>query len=283
MRDTNDLRHAFEAATAGLTVHLPPELIRRRARGVRARQAATITAAAVVAATALAVPAVVLAGGPGPASEAAGQVPGASACPIPSPSGPGQAEQWLGPLVETGATFDVPQRDTRYDVLLGLTGTREYPAFVIAFRDRRTGTVRLVEISGFSRDPNGDFAGKEAGDPSHQFQSSQLVLGPDSVLDVGLYSRAAHRITVTSGGHVADAGTARNAATGWTFFWVQRAAAPQPRVTLTAYDAAGRVQATVTGGPDVGLNVQNARDHLPSSGAAPSATGTTPASACPTR
>jgi hypothetical protein len=295
MRDINDLRHALDAETADLTVHLPADLIRRRARRVRMRQASVVAAAAVLAVAALAVPTVLLSDGSSPGYDAAGQMPQVPWCPAPSPS---DSIPSLGPLVETGVTLDAPNVNTRYDVLLGLTGTRDQPGFVIAFRDRHTGMVEPWDTTVLGRGAKGDFPGKRAGDPAHQFQSSQLTLGPKSVLDVGLYSRAAHRITVTSQGRATAARTALNAATGWTFFWAQRAAAPLPpghnttpdeyhgpeQLTLTAYDADGRPQHTVKGGFDIGHNVQNPRDHQPSDEGKPSKTRvpTCPPAANPT-
>lgn len=290
MRDIDDLRHALDAETADLTVHIPTDQIRRRARGVRTRQASVLAAAAVLAVLALAVPTILLAGGSSPAFDAVGPMSQAPGCPTPPPTDSERTVASLGPLVDTGVTLDAPNVNTRYDVLLGLIGTRDQPGFVIAFRDRHTGTVEFWDTTVLARDPNGDFPGKRAGDPAHQFQSSQLTLGPNSVLDVGLYSRAAHRITVTSEGRTTEAGTARNVATGWTFFWVQRAATPLPpgrdttpeeyhgpeQLTLTAYDAAGRPQHSVTGGRHVGHNVQNPRDHRPSD------EGTLPTTGVPT-
>ncbi|MCM0674044.1 hypothetical protein NCC78_04915 [Micromonospora phytophila] len=171
-------------------------------------------------------------------------------------------------------------------MLIGLEGTRDQPGFIVAFRDQETAAVQVWDTLGFGRESNGDIAGKRAGDPAYQFLSSQLALGPNKVLDIGLYTRAAHRITVTSEGHATDAHIAKNAATGWTFFWVQRSARPLPtdrfatpehyrgpeQVTVTAYDGAGRPQHTATGGPLVGGSVQNPRDGSPSESGAPSAT-----------
>lgn len=291
MRDIDDLRRGLAAETADVTFHVSADVIRRRARGIRIRQATTIAGAAALAVAALAVPTVLLVDGASPASDDAAQVPSASGCPPRPTNDPDSATRSLGPLVETGAILDAPNVNTRYDVLFGLTGTRDQPAFVIAFRDRQRGTVRTWDTTGLLRDPNGDVAGKQAGDPTHRFQSSQLALGPNSVLDVGLYSRTAHRITVESEGHAKDAETTPNAATGWTLFWVRRDAAPLPpdhassaeeyrgpeQVKLTAYDAAGRPENTVTSGTFVGHYVQNPRDDWPAEEAAPTAEAHCPA------
>jgi hypothetical protein len=278
MRDINDLRHTFDAETADLAVDIPPDLIRRRARGLRVRRATLTAAVGVLAAAALALPAVELFNGSSLGYHAAGQESRAP-CLKPSPDdGYDTSPSMLGPLVETSVTFDAPNVNTRYDVLLGLDGPRDMPAFLIAFKDRNTLTIEAWDSIVLHRSPNGEFSGKQAGDFTHQFQTAQLILGPNSVLDVGLYSGAADRITVASEGHATDAGTARNAATGWTFFWAQRAAAPLPpaarssaeeyhgpeQLTINAYDAAGRLQHTVTGGHFVGLPVQNPRDNQPS-------------------
>lgn len=280
MNDIDDLRHALDAETANLTLHIPASLIRRRARRVRIRQGATLAVAAAVILAIGTGPAVMMVGGSSPASDAAGQVPGASPTPCPPPL------HSLGPLVETGAILEAPNVNARYDVLIGLIGPRDSPDFVVAFRDRQTGAVEVWDILGLGRNPNGDVAGKRAGDPVHQFVSSQLALGPNSVLDVGLYSRAAHRITVASEGHATDAATRRNTATGWTIFWVQRSAKPLPpdrfatpgeyrgpeKVTIAAYAATGLPQHTDPGGPHVGGSVQNPRDGSPPQEVTPSPT-----------
>lgn len=286
MKDIDDLRHALAAETADLAVHLPPETIRRRARRLRVRRSAGIAAAGALAVVALATPTVLLNGGSG--YQAAGPMPPASEPACPTPADPHGKITWLGPLVETGVTLDAPHVNARYDVLLGLLYAPVYASpgsdqqlpgygFVIAFRDQKTGAVQNWDMLGLGRDPNGDFPGKRPGDPGHQFQSSQLTLGPNSVLDVGLYSRSAQRITVASEGRATEARTAQNAATGWTFFWVRRDAAPLPeghnttpveytgpeQLTITAYDVAGKVQHSVTGGFHVGHHAQNPRDHQP--------------------
>jgi hypothetical protein len=286
MKDIDTLRQALNAETANLTVHVPAGLIRRRARKVRIRQGATLAVAAAAIVAIGVVPAVLMVGRSSPTSGNAGQVSGASTCPPLFPNYQGDEIAGLGPLVETGATLDAPNVNARYDVLIGLVGTRDQPSFVVAFRDRHTGVIQVRDTSEFGRDPSGDLTGKRNGDPPHQFFSSQLALGPNNVLDVGLYSRAAHRITVMSEGHAVDAETTRNAATGWTLFWVQRSAKPLPpdrfttsgeykgpeKVTITAYGATGQPQHIDPGGPHVGGSVQNPRDGSPSGDAAPSVT-----------
>jgi hypothetical protein len=285
MPDIDDLRHALAAETADLTVHVPVDRIRRRARGLRVRRATVLTAAVVLAAGAVVAPTVLLSGRSSGPPIGAPPMP-TSSCPTPAPAPmPGEIGP-LGPFVETGTVLDAPGAGTRYDVLIGLTGTREDPGFVVAFRDRRTGTLLDWDTTVIHRAPDGDFSGKNDSDPTHQFQSSQLVLGPRDVLDVGVYSRAAARITVTSEGEASEAHTAQNAATGWTFFWVRRAAAPLPpdynttqdeyqgpeRLTLKAYDSAGTLKHSVAGGMFVGLNVQNPRDNQPPNDGGPTPT-----------
>ncbi len=284
MRDINDLRDRLVAETAHLTVDISPDVIRRRARGVRMRRAAATAVAAALTVAALVVPGALLLGGSTPASDVGGgDVP--SSCPRPN------EDATLGPLVETGTTLDAPNLGTQFDVLIGFVGTRDQPGFVLAFHDQHTGEVRMWDITGLARDSLGDLPGKHPEDPTFQFLSKQLTLGPNSVLDVGLYTRSANRITVASEGRETDAQTRVNAETGWTLFWAQRTAAPLPlehnvtaeeyqgpeRLTLTAYDAAGRPQHAVTGGPFVGHYVQNPRDHSPIVPPSSSASATPPA------
>ncbi|MEE6258096.1 hypothetical protein [Plantactinospora sonchi] len=291
MRDIHDLRHALDAETTDLAVHIPPDLIRRRAHRIRTRRR-TVVAAAVVAVVAGAVSTVTAVSGAGPASEVAGPPSWTSPCPSPPNDPIGEADA-LGPLVETGAVFDAPNGNIRYDVLIGFTGTVDEPGFVVAFRDQQAGTVEVWDTTLEVRDPSGDLAGKRADDPPRQFFSSQLELGPNTVLDVGFYTRTAHRITVASEGAATAAETSRNAATGWTLFWVQRRATPLPperhtvpefyegpeQVTLTAYDAVGQPQHSITGGLGVGGSVHT-RDGSgpPDDQASPS---TAPIPTCP--
>jgi hypothetical protein len=267
VRDINDLREALDAETADLAVHVPTERIRRRAHRLRVRQHTLIAAAAVLTVGALAVPTLVFAGGSGAGAGAGGQVPQASGCapPPPDPGIQARPEYSLGPYADTGVILDAPEVNRRFDVLIGLIGVKQDPGFVIAFRDRRTGDVQEWDTTGLHRSPKGDISSKYDSDPTRRFYSQQLVLGPKTVLDMGIYTRSASKITVASEGRSTPAATARNTATGWTFFWVRRSAAPSRdgRLTLTAYDAAGRKVHSVTGGMMVGLNVQNPRDHWP--------------------
>jgi hypothetical protein len=282
MKNIDELRRALDAETADVAVHLPADAIRRRARGIRTRRAAAISGATVFAVAALAVPVALAGGGPGASHEVGGQLPLATACPSESTGtegkdGAGSAPFSLGPVVGTGVTLEAPDVGSRYEVVLALTGTRDDPGFVIGFRDPNAGVVEPWDTTVLARDQNGDFPGKYPGDPSFQFYSGQLALGPNRVLDVGLYTRAADRITVASEGRATEARTERNAAIGWTFFSVERTARPLPpdanttpeeyqgpeRLTITAYDAAGHVQHSVTGGFHLGHSVQNPRDHQP--------------------
>jgi hypothetical protein len=117
-----------------------------------------------------------------------------------------------------------------------------------------------------ARASDGTISGKYDADPHFMFFSSQIALGPDDVVDVGVYAGSACRVTVKSEGKESDAATAHNDDSGWTLFWVRRAAAPLPpgyNSTSVAYDGSGRVQDTVTGGFLVGNQVQNPRDNLP--------------------
>ncbi|MEO3816587.1 hypothetical protein [Plantactinospora sp. B24E8] len=293
MRDIHDLRHALNAETTDVAVHISPDLVRRRAHRIRTWRR-TVAAAAVIAVAAGTVSTVRLVNAATPGFDVAGPPSsGTSLCPSP-PDGPTSEMDALGTLVETGAVLDVPSRNLRYDVLIGLTWTIDEPGFAVAFRDQQAGTVEVWDTTLEVRDPSGDLAGKRADDPPRQFLSSQLELGPNTVLDVGLYTRTAHRITVASEGAATDAETSRNAATGWTLFWAQRRATPLPperhtvsgfyegpeQVTLTAYDAVGQPQHTVTGGLGVGGSVQNPRDG--SAGPAdPTSSPTTPTATCP--
>lgn len=286
MRDIHDLRDALHAETTDLTVQIPPETIRRRAHRIRIRQRVGLAAAFVVVAAGAAATIPLLTES-GPAYEAAGPRPLAAPCPTAPVAA---TNEILDSLVETDVVLEAP--NAQYDVLIGLTGTPDEPSFVVAFRDHATSTVRVWDTVVAQRDPSGDLTGKEAGDGKFQFLSSQLALKPNLVLDVGFYTRTAHRITVASGGSATDAETTRDAATGWTLFWAQRRATPLPperhtvpefyqgpeQVTLTAYDADGRPQHTVTGGPGVGGSVHNPRDASPVGPTSPPAT---PDPTCP--
>jgi hypothetical protein len=189
----------------------------------------------------------------------------------------------LGPFVSTGVTFDAPNLNTQFDVLVGISGTRDTPVFTIGFRNRNTGQTEPWDGTVLARDAQGDLPGRTADGVARRFFSVQLILGPNRVLDVGFYTRAPQRVTVTSENRPTDAEISLNVETGWSLFWAVRDAAPLPpdynmsqvvydgpeNVTLTAYNAAGNVEYTVTGGVFVGNRVQNPRDnsptHVPSS------------------
>jgi hypothetical protein len=184
---------------------------------------------------------------------------------------------WLGQLVDTGVVLDAPNLGTRFEILMGFYGTVEQPVFAIVFRDLTLNCDEPWHNVGLLRATDGDLPGKRGGAGVFQFLSQQLDFGPRDVLDLGFYTRSAARVTVTSEGRESEAHTAVNTETGWTFFWVRRNAArlpdgynttPVPYTgpevpTLTAYDQAGQVQHTVTGGTFVGGGVQNPRDNSP--------------------
>jgi hypothetical protein len=230
----------------------------------------------VLATVALAAPVVLLGRSPaGPIDSPVGQVPSSMVDPTPelSPADHGEIV-WRGPLVDTGFTVDAPNRGTSFDVLLGLMGPGNQLGFVIALRDQHTGEVQPWINTDASRSPQGDFSGKHPGDETHQFVSGQLALGSHDVLDMGIYSGDAARVTVASEGRATNASTAVNTQTGWTFFWVERDAAPLPedalagpaeytgpeRLTITAYSGKGQVLHTVTGGFHIGSPVQTPSD-----------------------
>jgi hypothetical protein len=281
MRDIEDLRRALDEAAADSPFHLPPDRVRRRARVLRARRGATVGAVAVVAAVALVVPTVLLGRGPagGSGDSPVGQASSQSADPTPQPVKTEHVTvvNSLGTVIDTGATLEAPNLHTSFDVLLYLTGPQEAPGFVIAFRNQGTGVVENWDTSMLVRSPKGDLSGKRPGDPTIQFLGGQLVLGPNDVLDMGLFGGKAARITVASGGQATNADTAVNNETGWTFFWAERDAAPLPdgalngpneytgpeRLTITAYASIGARLASVTGGFQIGHPVQNPRDGSP--------------------
>lgn len=273
MPDTEYLRRAMHAETTDLPMHIPIDRIHRRARGLRALRTAAVAAGFVLVVSALAVPGFVLFQGARPAGGLqAGGLVGPSGCPTPELGARGMPSL-LGPVVETGTSIKGPEQKS-YDIVLALTGERNDPQFTIAFRDQQTGYVRPWDMIEVPRGPNGDFAAKGK---TWQFESSQLPLGADRVLDIGIYSGAAHGISVASEGHSSEAHLAQNAVTGWTFFWVERIAKPLPadanvspqeykgpeRLTITAHDAAGRPQHAVTGGFHTGTRTQNPRDNSP--------------------
>ncbi|HEX6684657.1 MAG TPA: hypothetical protein VF062_17765 [Candidatus Limnocylindrales bacterium] len=271
MPDIDDLRRAMRSETTGLVMGVSIDRITRRARGLRARRTGVMTAAVAVGVVTLAVPGYALLDRTQPRF---GDPPMSSPSSCgPRPSASQRMPQTIGPLVETGTSIEAADR-RRFDVLLGLIGQPDRPMFSIVFRDQRTGQLDPWDMSQVVRGPDGDFAGHG---PAWHFYSSQMPLDAGRVLDAGIYSRAAQRIVVASADGGADARLARNAETGWTFFWVEREARPLPadantgpeeytgpeRLTITAYDAGGRRQHTVTGGFNVGGRTQNPRDNGP--------------------
>jgi hypothetical protein len=285
MTDIEYLRQAMHAETTDLPMRMPVDRIHRRARGLLAVRIAAVGAAFALVVSAAAVPAFALfdrAGSTGGGQVGGGQVGG----PLPASSSAcdpalGSEGTWglLGPPVDTGSSIEGPDQQ-RYDVVIALTGERDDPWFTVAFRNQRTGHTRAWDMIEVPRGSRGDFAGKGR---TWYFQSSQLPLSGGRVLDAGIYSRAAHRITVASEGRVSEARISHNAATGLTFFWVERTTRPLPadanvgpqeyegpeRLTITAYDAAGQPQHTVTGGFNTGNHTQNPRDNSPDPHATP--------------
>jgi hypothetical protein len=276
MRGIDDLRRELDLATADLVSPLSPERVRRRARVVRMRRGAAAGSVAVLATVALAVPAVVLSRGGlgGPVDSPVGQssTP-ADPTPVPENTQKFPDPPALGQVVGTGVTVDGPDQ-TSLEVVLYLTGTRDRPNITYGFRDPGTGVIRPSSVYVWDRAPNGELSGKHPEDPTIEFVSCQLVLGPHRVLDLGLYAGRASRISVASEGHATDADTAANAETGWTLFWVERDAAPLPedalagpdeylgpeRLTITAYSGA-RPVADVTGGFHIGHTLQVPSDN----------------------
>jgi hypothetical protein len=280
MRDITDLRNALDAETAHLSVAIGPDQIRRRARSLRARRLATMTTVGLLALAVIAVPAIVFSsasspvnvGGPAPTidpSAAATCEPALSKPDMPAPTA-------LGQFAVTGVVLDAPSLGTTFTVEFGLTGAAAQPGYVIAFRDQLTGASRDWDMTTLLPGPGG-FRGKRVGDPPLQYFSSQLILGPNRVLDLGVYAHSAQRITVASEGHAVDAQVLPNAETGWTLFWAVRDAAPLPpeattttinydgpeKITIAAFDGAGNPLHTTTMGIGVGVSVQNPRDHTP--------------------
>jgi hypothetical protein len=225
-----------------LDAQTPVERIRRRARQIRARRisAVTVTVAAVVAAVSTL--AVTLPG------RSAGQQAGAPSddCPISTAA-----------LIDTGVVVEATN-GTQYHVILGVT---DDSFLTVAYRDATGGLACATTEIEIGPHPGGDFSGKNTQDPTHRFLSVQVRLGPHSVLDMGVYSRPAARISVASAGQPTDAHLQAPSATGWTLFWVRRDAAPLPdcakssqtpyqgpeQVTLTAFAADGTVEHTVNG------------------------------------
>ncbi|SNT63319.1 hypothetical protein SAMN05421812_11555 [Asanoa hainanensis] len=252
MPDLDDLRRALHDATEDLQPTVTMDRIRRRARRRRAVRNAAVAAGVALVVAAAGVPALDRA--PRGGDPAANPPATAPACPGPP---------WLGTPFDTEVNIQEPG-GRAYAVVVGLLGTPDHAGFTTAFRDWSTGQVLPWELTGLPRSPSGGFTveGK-----TWWFQSTQLVLGANDVLDVGVYGGAAQRITVASEGHAAEATVAQ--AEGWTLFWVLRAAKPLPpdanggpreyrgpeRLTITAYDAAGQPLHTVTGGFNTGNRV----------------------------
>ncbi|MEU5939050.1 hypothetical protein ABZ807_07635 [Micromonospora sp. NPDC047548] len=270
MSDLDDFRKAMRAETANLSLHITPDGIRRRARGIRATRLGTATAAVALAASALAVPGYMLVGNEQGGQLQAGSLPTLSspACPTPSL---GEGASLPSSTVETGINIEGPDRK-QFTVVLALTGNPDDVLFTIAFRDKQTGYTVPWDMVGISRGPGESFSAK--GKTWH-FQTGQLPLEAGRVVDVGIYSGVASRITVASEGRSSDAHLTQAAVNDWTFFWAVRSAKPLPpeanngpkeyvgpeRLTITAYDSTGRIKHTVTGGFHTGNRVQNPRDN----------------------
>jgi hypothetical protein len=250
----------MHAETADLPLRVQLDRVYRRARGLRARRAAARTgvgAAVLTAAALVAVPAAGLLPGGGRSQFAAPPT-----CPASTPT---STVATLGQPVDTGV--NIP----RYEVVIELLGPPDDPMFTVAFQDQMTGVLVPWDMTELPRGVHGDLTAKGE---SWYFESSQLVVDADHVLDMGVYSGAAKHITVASAGQPTDAHTAENTATGWTLFWVLRAAKPLPeganqgprpyegpeRLTITAYGADGQVEHAVTGGFHTGNRTQNPRD-----------------------
>jgi hypothetical protein len=240
-----------------LDAQIPVERILRRARQIRARRipGVTVTVAAVIATVStLAL------------TLSAGQQAGAPSedCPI-STAAP----------IDTGVVVEAAN-GTQYHVILGVT---EDSFLTVAYRDAAGGLACATTQIEIGPHPGGDFSGKYRKDPTHRFLSVQVPLGPHSVLDMGVYSRPAARISVASADQATDAHLQALSATGWTLFWVRRDAAPLPdgakrsqtpyqgpeQVTLTAFAADGTVEHTVNGasedeGSYIALPVQSPAD-----------------------
>jgi len=271
-----------------LGAQIPVERIRRRVRQIRARRGAGVTATLAVVVAVVAMLAVTLPGRS--AGEQAG-VPSGTATTCPSPTFASPVPEVDFTPIDTGVVV-AAGNGTQYHVTLGVTGPVEDPFLTVEYRDP---TGRLADAGTqmeIGPHPGGDFSGKYTADPTHRFLSVQLPLGPHSVLDMGVYSRPAARISVASAGQPTDAQVRAFPATGWTLFWVRRDAAPLPegakstqtpyqgpeQVTLTAYAAGGTVEHTVNGASEddgrfVALPVQSLADAGP--------VGSATISACP--
>ncbi|GIF62085.1 hypothetical protein Ais01nite_01200 [Asanoa ishikariensis] len=255
MPDLDELRRALHDATEDLHSNVTMDRIRRRVRSRRVLRNTAVAAGVALVVSAVAVPA--LDRTPRGGDPAANPPATASACPGPP---------WLGVPLDTGVNIQEPGGRT-YAVVIGLLGTPDHAGFTTAFRDGSTGQVVAWDLIGLPRDASGGFTVEGQ---TWWFQSSQLVLGANRVLDVGVYGGAAARITVASEGRASEATLA--SAEGWTLFWVQRTAKPLPtdantgprgyqgpeRLSITAYDTAGQPLHTVTGGHNTGNLVAGA-------------------------
>jgi hypothetical protein len=282
MPDIDYLRQAMRDETSDLPMSLTIDRIHRRARGLRTLRRVTLATTLALIAAGVAVSGLVAFDKARPVGGLQAAVPwtsSPSACPTPALGSAGAP--LLGRAVETDVT--VEGRDgQRYDVVLGLVNDPGGPWFTVAFRNQQTGDTQPWDMTGLHGGPGGVFTAKAKGQTFY-FLSSQLQLDVDHVLDIGIYSGAADRITVASEGHGSEAHVTRNAATGWTLFWVQRNAKPIPananvgpqeyqgpeRLTITAYNAGGQPQHTVTGGLFTGHYTQNPRDDSPDPHASP--------------
>lgn len=277
MPDIDYLRQAMHAETTDLPMNIPIDRIHRRARGLRTLRVATVVAASTLVISGVAVSGFALFDRAPSAGDLYAGAPAASSpssCEEIPALGSTGARPLLGPIVETGVSIEGPDQK-RYDVVFAVNGERNDPLFNVAFRDRQTGDARPWDMGMLP--PPGPDGGFTAKGVTWWFESSQLPLAAGRVLDMGIYSGTAHRITVASEGRSSDANVTQNTATGWTLFWVERTAKPLPaeanvgpdeyqgpeRLTITAYDAAGRRQHTVTGGFHIGSRTQNPRDNSP--------------------
>lgn len=286
MPDIEYLRRAMRAETSDLPMHLTVDAIRRRARGLRARRTAAVAGACVLI-TAVAVPAYALHSGqtgqrpahPLPTSDS-------SECQAVPPDPFSYREAWI----DTGASIKGADGQ-QYEVLFtGFSQLKSDATLAVVFVNQKTNRRSIMGLTEAGRHADGEFiVDGSAGTQRYRLLSNQLALGPDRVLDFGIYSRAADRITVASEGRRSPA-QVRVSEDGWTMFWVVRNAKPLPkdadtgpreytgpeRLTITAYDNQGRVLDTVTGGFRIGRYTQNPRDNWSGSPLGASPTGSDP-------
>lgn len=233
MRDLDDFRSALARETAGLRVDVPTGEIRRRARRVRARRAA-VGAAVAAAVLAVVIPVAVLALGPGRGKGHDTADPGPGCDPT-------ALSRWLGRPAETGVTIEGGR-----SVIVGLVGTVDAPVLVAQAQEPATNAVTPLSRLPVVRTPEGALT-PAGGVGNRKIVSMRLLFEPATILDVGIYVSAGHRITVTSRGRELDAREAPNEPTGWTVFWSGRTASPaladdpvrraggKDEVTLKAY------------------------------------------------